>query len=283
MFELFRRIKPMSRRFRGKKLRNLVEENGNWYNVSERPAPTNEEITKAVIAHNLSYKTEPIRSHDSQQIHQPWWGSNRQLPTSYRNVPITVKEPPKNDTWTCAIKDVSGCPIAVTPQVRVPNEMYQAWTELAGEFNTEWMAYLIGTFDPSTGDAEITEMYFPPQSASGAHVEMPDENFRARPGTIAAVHSHVRMDAFFSETDTAHANWPVEIVINARGESKMAARIKLECGRYSRVDGKVLLIGVRAADLYRDQLKSAFVEKEKGSGTRMSSISDGEYEGFMYS
>lgn len=254
-------------RLKGKRLKSMVEDHQNWYRVDERPVPSNEDIQKAVIAHNRQYRPEP-QSNDSGV--QDW--NRRQLPIAYQPdranwrdiTPSKTIEPAKDETWTCSVKDVEKCPIALTPQVRVPSEMYQAWTELAEEFSTEWMAYLVGTFNESTGDAEVTDMYFPPQKATGAHVERPDDvPFEARPGTIGAVHSHVKMQAYFSAEDKAHANWPVEIVINARGESAMAARIKLECGRYSRVDGKVLLVGARASDIYRDRLKESFVKPEK--------------------
>ena len=176
--------------------------------------------------------------------------------------------------------DVKGCPIAKAPQVTVPLEMYNIWTDLADRKDTEWIAYLIGTLDQDAGKATITEMYFPPQTVGGAHVEVPDEiKVEIRPGTIAAVHSHVKMQAFFSKTDEDHANWPVEIVINAKGESVVRMRMKLKCGEYSRVDGKILLTGVRASDLVLKDLEAAIVPEKKAETV---ATFDGSHEGYHY-
>jgi hypothetical protein len=259
----------MGRKRSERKIKEILA-GDNWILVDERPAPGIEDISNAVAAHNANYITEGSQgSQGSQSVasHRDWQRNGQQRfgdrmgsrsgsdHSTTVIVPIATR-PPDTD-WTCPVADVKGCPIAAEPQVEMPLDMYRACTELADEFDTEWMAYLIGDLNQSTGRAAIREMYFPPQSASGAHVEMPDDQFRVRPGTIAAIHSHVQMGAFWSATDEAHANWPIEIVINAKGESKCRMRIKLECGRFSRADGKVILVGIRAADTYRDQLKEA--------------------------
>ncbi len=104
-------------------------------------------------------------------------------------------------------------------------------------------------------------MYFPPQLASGAHCENIAEDAQAlRSGTIGAVHSHVRMNAFFSGTDTRHANWPVEIVVNAKGEMSSRVRFRLECGRYTRLETRLLLSVSSPTEHLAAQLKRALAE-----------------------
>jgi hypothetical protein len=253
-------------KLKDKRLKSILADN--WYRVIEKPVPTNAQVIVAVAEHNKGYLTDyEQRTQSGNGGQDRWWERHREPD---RRLPIVyhpTATPKVEHDWTCPVQDVKGCPIAKEPIVEVPIEMYRAWTTLAQEFDTEWMAYLIGEVDAATGRGLITEMYFPPQSVSGAHVEQPDESFRVRPGTIAAVHSHVKMDAFFSVTDEDHANWPIEIVINARGESKMRMRVKLECGRYSRIDGKVMLTGLSAYQEYIDQLKAAIKPKETTTST----------------
>lgn len=273
----------MSKKLKDKHLKAILSRG--FYKVDARPAPSNEDIERAVLAHNLEYVPA------GQGATQGNGASQRALPiisTSRDGHTATIGRgndgrfvAPPQDTWTCGVADIKGCPIAQPPIVEVPIDLYRAWTELAADFATEWMAYLIGSMDATTGRGAITEMYFPPQSASGAHVEMPDEAFRVRPGTIGAVHSHNTMAAFFSQTDRDHANWPIEIVINAKGESLMSMRTKLECGRHSRIDGKVMLTGIRAADAYRDSLKAAIITTPEHR-TYGSLVIDGDGYDYQY-
>ena len=229
---------------------NKILSGDHWYRIEEKPMPLLTDIANAVRTHNANYVTTGVgaATGNGQAATQPL--SQRPLIT-----PSYYTPKPDHD-WTCTVADTVGCPIA-TAQVEMPVEMYQACTELAGEFATEWIAFLKGDLNQAGGRARITSMYFPPQSASGAHVEVPDETFRPEPGTIGAIHSHNTMGAFWSKTDEDHANWPIEIVINAKGESKMRMRVKLECGRWSRIDGKIVLTGIKAADAYRENLKAA--------------------------
>ena len=119
----------------------------------------------------------------------------------------TAKEPQAEDTWTCAVGDVKGCPIVQAPKILVPWALYRTWVELAFRVSTEWMAYLIG--EETERGFEVREMYFPAQVATGAHVEAVDELSTIRPGTIGKVHSHNTMAVFHSSEDEAHQNWPV--------------------------------------------------------------------------
>jgi len=162
-----------------------------------------------------------------------------------------------SDTFTCEA-DLSGCPIAVPPTVRVPQALYNQWLYLAKRLPTEWIAYLTG--EATEHGVEITGMYFPRQRASAAHCEALDRE--VLPGTIAAIHSHADFGVFFSTEDECHANHLVEIVVNNRGEILAHARSKLECGRFHR--GKAQIVLSDGADLV--QLEAdlrAKIEPEK--------------------
>ena len=250
-----------------------------WEEVNDCKVPSNEAVKSSVAQHNANYFIEENRM---DGLASDWARSNGHGQSSYRGHAqgsiVVVGHTKTNDEWTCPVEDLKGCPIAAKPQVEVPLEMWNTWIELAGEFDTEWFANLIGDVNPETGRARITEMYFPPQKASGAHVEIPeDSTFRPRPGTIAAVHSHVKMNAFFSQTDIDHANWPVEIVVNAYGKYDLRMRVKLECGRYSRVEGKVVLVGIKQESLAAQALRAALSE-DKGSPAALAEIGKDEHD-----
>ena len=236
-------------RKRGKTLEDSL--NRGWVQIVDPTAVTEEDMAYAIDLHNKQYAVErtvaPSPNGDTQRL----------LPVHYSRVVAAPALPKVVDEWHCEVKDVEGCPIVGEAVIEVPYEMYNAWTELAAEIKTEWMMYLKGDLNQESGRARITECYAPPQSASGCHVEQPDEDYRPQTSTMGAVHSHVSMNAFFSRTDVDHANWPVEIVVNAKGEYDLRMRVKLECGRFSRVKGKLMLIGARAADVYREQLQGA--------------------------
>lgn len=169
------------------------------------------------------------------------------------------------DTFRCDSSDITApCPIAKVPSVHVPRQLFDQWIALAEDNKTEWLAYLIGVFKPDNNRYEVEKIYFPPQTATGGHVDV-DEGFECHAGTIGAVHSHVQMQVFFSGEDLAHSNWPVEIVVNASGDVKAMVRHKLECGKYAKSDGKVWLIGDSASSTYAAALKRAF---EKGDERR---------------
>lgn len=183
------------------------------------------------------------------------------LPLHYRESGRTTQitfsgiEPEPQSTWTCASDEVNECPIASKPSVYIPFAMFRLWTEMAFRIDTEWMAYLTG--EQTARGLEVREMYFPAQTVSGAHVDTVDALVEIKPGTIGKVHSHAQMGAFFSAQDEAHQNWPVELVINAKGEVVARQRVKLECGRWSRVDSKVLLVGSQEADSRIAEVKAA--------------------------
>ena len=148
-----------------------------------------------------------------------------------------TQQPKKEVFWSCA-GDVKGCPIAPEPKITMPVEMWQSLWQLTALSNNEWIAYLIGKLED--GKALIEEVYFPEQTVTGTSCEVPTE-VQAKPNTIGAIHSHVGMGAFWSKTDEDHANWPIEIVLNRKGDYKALMRVKLDCSRWSRVECKLTI------------------------------------------
>lgn len=160
------------------------------------------------------------------------------------------------DMFRCP-SDLTGCPVAVLAKVNIPIDMYNKWLWLAGQLSTEWIAYLQGE---ETGPFEftITDMYFPKQKANPGHVEAADGEIR--PGTVATVHSHVGMKAFFSTEDCAHFNHPIEMVINRAGDLVANGRVKLECGRYHRGPAEVYFLGCEGEEEVEAQLREVLEE-----------------------
>lgn len=158
------------------------------------------------------------------------------------------------------------CPIAKAPKVYIDAGMWAIFIEATKVYNTEWIALLIGELKAGTEGKEeayyISKFYFPPQVASGSHVEVPT-GIRPKPGTIGAIHSHVDMGVFFSQTDKDHSNWPVEIVINRKAQVEVIARHKLRCGEYAKSKTEVWLTGSALPTAVRDEIDKAFV---KGKG-----------------
>lgn len=140
--------------------------------------------------------------------------------------------------------DVKGCPVAPDGKVRVevPWALYQQWVWLAKTYDVEWIAYLKGACVKGVWKIAEEGMYFPKQTATGTHVEAEDNSVEGE-GIVAAVHSHVGMGAFFSGEDEKHFNHGVEFVVNNKGDIEAMVRVKLECGRYQRAKGKVMLMG----------------------------------------
>ena len=172
--------------------------------------------------------------------------------------PVTVISK-GSDTFTCP-PDLRGCPIAEKAKVYIPIEMYNKWIFLASQLSTEWIAYLKGhTKEGTESTYVIEEMYFPKQKAGGAHVEAEDGEIQE--GTIAAVHSHVGMNVFFSKEDEDHFNHNIELVVNNKGEIKAMGRTKLECGRYHRGEADMVFIGCEEELKLMDELKGKLVKE----------------------
>ncbi len=156
---------------------------------------------------------------------------------------------------------VAKCPLnPLVPHILIPITMWDCFLSCCKEYDTEWIALLIGKLGKdSTGAAAyiIDKFYFPPQTASGAHVDVPT-GVKPKPGTIGAIHSHVNMGVFWSGTDTAHSNWPVEIVINRKEEYESLSRYQLKCGEWAKGKSEVRLTGSYVNHAIDAQVKAAF-------------------------
>lgn len=153
------------------------------------------------------------------------------------------------------------CPIAKVPEVFFNHRQWDILLKCTEEYDTEWIALLIGGLEVVEGKPTyvIKDFYFPPQTASGAHVDVPVE-VRPKAGVIGAIHSHVNMAVFFSGTDIAHSNWPVEVVINRRKEYKAVARHQLKCGEWAKNDTKVFVTGSALPVTTKAALDLAFAQ-----------------------
>lgn len=178
----------------------------------------------------------------------------------------------KDDTFTCN-PDVGDCPIVATPVVVLNREMFAKWQYLCQAFNTEWIAYLKGEEvkdfefkDKKYDGYRITEMYFPKQTAGGAHVTA--EEGEVKEGTIGAVHSHVDMGVFFSDVDKKHCNQHIELIVNRKGDITGMQRVQLKCGEWSRTKPLILLTGDEPAHPWagmREELDKQLTQKTYNS------------------
>lgn len=228
------------------------------YDVSRLDAPP---LIEGYEGDSMDSKEEIVKINDHRRS-QSGYVTNGST-TNFDN------KPKPNDTFTCEA-DISGCPIAnklSPPRVDIPDEMFGKWIWLTKRFDTEWIAFLKGSVERIVEGGvqfdyyKITDMYFPKQKCTPSHVEAIDGQIQE--GTIAAVHSHVNMGAFFSAEDERHANHAVELVVNRKGELACSVRVKLECGRYERTrSAKVYLMGNNEAAVLATQLE-AQIEEEK--------------------
>lgn len=167
-----------------------------------------------------------------------------------------------NSIFRVASPDITegSCPIASIPKVYVDIKLWKEWINLAEDYDTEWLAYLTGQFvkDDNGSRYEINKMYFPPQIAHAAHVDVDDDFSHYLPNTIGAIHSHVKMGVFFSGEDLRHSNWPVEIVVNAKGEYKLMIRHQLECGKWIKNYSDIMTVGDNSDSRYVASLDKAF-------------------------
>lgn len=155
------------------------------------------------------------------------------------------------------------CPLnPKVPRVYVPALMWETFIHATKAYDCEWIALLFGKLgknDKGDDSYIIEKFYFPPQVASGAHVEVPT-GVRPRPGVIGAIHSHVGMGAFWSQTDKDHSNWPVEIVVNRKAECKALVRYKLKCGEWAKGDSEVWLEGAALNPVIKKELDNALAK-----------------------
>lgn len=183
--------------------------------------------------------------------------------TSVSNVSSHLLPLAKDEGIFCVeSNEVTGsCPLnPKVPEILVDAKTWGSWLKATEAFNTEWIALLFGKEGfTSTGSPcyIIEDYYFPPQTATGTHVDVPT-GVVPKPGVIGAIHSHVGMNVFFSATDKAHSNWPVEIVINRKHDYEAVARYKLKCGEWAKGGAKVFLTGSSLDLSVKDALDKAF-------------------------
>lgn len=158
---------------------------------------------------------------------------------------ILVPKPKRDedDDWTVECADVTACSRAQKGKVIVPYSLWRKWIDLAGAVRTEWLAYLRGRVEGDTVVLDADGMYFPPQDVRSAHVNSVSDvpEYQVLPNTVAAIHSHVGMEAIFSTTDRASANWPLELVVNNRGNYQATLRMPLPCGAMMRCEALIEL------------------------------------------
>jgi len=180
------------------------------------------------------------------------------------------------DSFKIVSQDLTdgNCPIAKIPKVYVAARLWNEWISLADDYNTEWLAYLIGAYvkDDKGPRYEVRKMYFPPQVAHASHVEVDDDFSSYLPNTIGAIHSHVQMGVFFSGEDLAHSNWPVEIVVNGKGEYKVMIRHELECGRGMKSYSEILTVGDNSDSKYVNSLNRAFEMGKEMKAKRVAKV-----------
>lgn len=202
---------------------------------------------------------------DDKSNGYPSYNGNRQsgLPFHTSTYKPTTLKTGEDGVFHCAESDelTKECPIAKVPDIYFNNRQWDVLMHCTEEYDTEWIALLLGELTEIEGKPiyQIKDFYFPPQTASGTHVDVPIE-VRPKAGTIGAIHSHVNMGVFFSGTDVAHSNWPVEIVINRKRDYKAVARHKLKCGEYAKNDAKVFVTGTILPVAIKAALDLAFVQ-----------------------
>lgn len=197
----------------------------------------------------------------------------------YKQPKTKVKQ--DEDTWTVACSELEGCPIddKPTPEVIIPQEMFDAWVNLCWHTDLEWLAYLIGHVDEEDEDVyHVTDYYFPKQIATGGHLDV-DPSEVPREGVIGAIHSHVAMSAFFSGEDKKHFNHKVEMVLNREGNVKAAIQYKLECGRFARnLESEVTIVESEKQAAVNAALDAALTQQKDFSNYVQSTGDDNKGE-----
>jgi proteasome lid subunit RPN8/RPN11 len=224
----------------------------------------------------------PVHSYyGGQPYHDNYQHNQRQrdmFSTSSYKPSVTVAKG-EDGVFHCAETDelTKECPIAKVPEIFFNNRQWDILMHCTEEYDTEWIALLFGSLESVEGKPTyvIRDFYFPPQTASGTHVDVPVE-VRPKPGVIGAIHSHVNMGVFFSGTDVAHSNWPVEIVINREREYEAVARHQLKCGEFAKNKAKVYVTGSTIPVAIKAQLDLAFIQgKEIEAKAKLSSSKRG--------
>lgn len=227
---------------------DLYEYDEDDYDNADVPQDLFDTVVNGEVALSRAHSHRDMDQGDRQRLTQMVIAAN----------PASV--PHVSDTFTCP-PDLTGCPIAHRCTVYIPLSMVNECVFLCTKFDTEWIAYLTGHARPDEQDSyEITGMYFPRQHANGAHVDAEDGEIR--PGTIAAIHSHVNFNVFFSDEDKKHMNHTIELVVNRKGEIAANGRVTLGCGRSHRGDAIVKFTGTDHEEELRKQLSEVLIQEQ---------------------
>jgi hypothetical protein len=268
-----------------------------WYDFRGSVSEYTEYLQKHGINDYLDFQdwkkaTPNVDPREDWQLYNKWLETIGIAPRQPYNgesagFKVTTIRPKKaDDTFTCTTSEVSGCPLmsASKPKVIIPSSLYNTWIYLAKTFDTEWIAYLKGKRGED-GVYHIESMYFPKQKCTSAHVEA--EDGEVQEGTIAAVHSHVDMNVFFSTEDDKHMNHEIELIINRRGEVASKVRVQLECHRWSRVEADLTLCGddfeLGAVTALREKITTAASSRRGGNYSQHNDYGGhGNYEGYYH-
>lgn len=172
--------------------------------------------------------------------------------------------------------DLKGCPIAPKAEVYLPYSLMFSWFYLARVVEVEWIAYLKGKLENGIYIFDPEGMYFPMQQANGVHVEA-ESGSANHPDTIGAVHSHVGMKTEWSSEDEHHFSNPVEFVVNKLGSINAVMRIKLDCGRYSRVKPEITLVGTKDDVGLAHQLREKLIIIPDPRSSKNVTVTKGQY------
>lgn len=258
----------------------------------------NQQMGTTIITGTFEQRAEAIIREDNQKavtdsrlpMHYQGMGNGHYIGYLPKTDPIGYKQPAIGDSGYKTIEEADksvfrvvstditegNCPVAKIPKVYVATRVWNEWISLADDYNTEWLAYLTGQFviDDKGPRYEIKKMYFPPQVAHASHVDVDDDFSAYLPNTIGAIHSHVQMGVFFSGEDLRHSNWPVEIVVNGKGEYKCMIRHQLECGKWIKNYSEILTVGDQSDSRYVAALDKAFESGEQLRQVRVRKQSD---------
>jgi proteasome lid subunit RPN8/RPN11 len=211
------------------------------------------DLIARVMAYATANNLDPVRysSFDNRQT---------QSAVSPKGRIVGFKDSKPADTFTCDA-DIEPCSLTPKASIYVPSDMWQDFIWLTKKFSTEWLAYFKGEREVKDNTViwHVTGFYFPPQTCTGAHVDIPDD-YRTEPDTIGDIHSHVDMSAFFSTEDKKHWNWPVHIVLNRKAECDAVVAHQLPCGKTTRAKAAVFVTGSAEQDALAATLTAKITE-----------------------
>lgn len=141
-----------------------------------------------------------------------------------------------DDHKNCIAEDCSYSEKFTAGIIYLSPEVYAVIKKLCEDIESEWQMLLKGREDDVTGDIYVDSYYIPKQEVTKSSVknlDCIDNKFIEENNIVATIHSHADMDVFFSTTDeefTNMSNIDNHIVVNNKGASIAAVKMKLPCG-----------------------------------------------------